>query len=608
VLATIAIVTAAWWATRTSTTRPVLIAPMIGGLDNCLFIDQPDAPRIDPRYRAGCEGPNGSAAQLVEDSLAKLEPAGMSNPTFPLGYTLFVPLLRLLEPGPDGSWTADKAAARRIARTVQSVNRPVVLYLFSDHFSTGARAEAVLARDPANFLQSADGPLPVDAYYGAPLYPWSFVRFDNGITRSREMAMRAVIDAVCELPPRAQEHVFGVTVLGETHHLFPHFETGMGYRSPYVITDYSPESRKGFERYLERQFASITQLNQKLGSDYRSFSEVEPPSKDIRTQKLTRFEEHIDSFADGVLPVEGWLFATGGDKGGKAGDPPAWVRIYRDGVQVGRVQAHLGRQDVLAAHPEFGTADVGWHLDLRFSDWQPGVHRIDVMAEREDGSLVRLASRQVSVVDRHQSTPTLVPSAKLPSFQVNDAGILAHVDQPVDGASYFYNPLVPYWDSFREQQVRDYLAHFGAIAGGSCIPANKIYSHQIVPFVNPGWDMTKFGVGSDLAVPAGMGLGVSLYGEATYGSTFLDWFSRSGRHRYGITEFHPLKAMSPEQLSALLQRHRTNGLQFLSFFLKGAGTGDQNSQGANPFVFDPANPQFGSDVLFRSMQTVLRSH
>ncbi len=580
---------------------------MIGGLDNCLFVDQPDAPRVDPRYRAGCEGPNGSAAQLVEDSLEKLEPAGTSNPEFPLGYTLFVPLLRLLEPAPDGSWTVDMAAARRIARTVQSVDRPVVLYLFSDHFSTGARAEAVLARDQANFLQSPDGPLPVDAYYGAPLYPWSFARFDNGITHSRELAMRAVIDAVCELPQRAQQHVFGVTVLGETHHLFPHFESGMGYGSPYVISDYSPASQRKFKEYLERQFGSIAQLNQKLGSDYRSFAEVEPPSKDIRTQKLTRFEEHIDSFADGVLPVEGWLYASE-DAGRRKLGAPAWVRIYRDGVQVGRVQAHLGRQDVLAAHPEFGTADVGWHLDLRFADWPPGVHRIDVMAERSDGSLVRLASRQVSVVDRHQSTPTLQPSAKLPAFQESAAGVLAHVDQPVDGASYFYNPLVPYWNLFREQQVRDYLTHFQAIAAGACIPADKIYSHQIVPFVNPGWDMTKFGIGSDLAVPATMGLGVSLYGEAAYGISFLDWYVQSGRHRYGITEFHPLKAMTSGQLGALLERHRAHGLKFLSFFLRGAGTGDQNSQGGNPFVFDPANLQFGSDVLFRSMQTVLGSH
>jgi hypothetical protein len=33
---------------------------------------------------------------------------------------------------------------------------------------------------------------------------------------------------------------------------------------------------------------------------------------------------------------------------------------------------------VLAAKPEFGRANVGWRHDLDFSQWPPGIHRIDL--------------------------------------------------------------------------------------------------------------------------------------------------------------------------------------------------------------------------------------
>ncbi|MCB2033678.1 MAG: hypothetical protein KDF57_10335, partial [Ottowia sp.] len=198
-------------------------------------------------------------------ALHALGPRRSADGDFSVGYTLLVPLLNLFEPDGHGGWQVDALAVGRIARTVAQVNRPVVLYLFSTHFSERAPIEPVLAQDPANLAASPAGPLPVDHYLGGPLYPWSIARTDNGITQRREQAIEAVAGALCALPPAARGRIVSINVLGEVHHLYPDFEAGMGYGSPYVLTDYSAASRQGFARYLRQRFGSVQALNAYLG-------------------------------------------------------------------------------------------------------------------------------------------------------------------------------------------------------------------------------------------------------------------------------------------------------------------------------------------------------
>ena len=52
----------------------------------------------------------------------------------------------------------------------------------------------------------------------------------------------------------------------------------------------------------------------------------------------------------------------------------AWVHVYRNGTFVGKTRVNQGRQDVLAAKPEFGDANTGWQLDLDFRLLPPGEH------------------------------------------------------------------------------------------------------------------------------------------------------------------------------------------------------------------------------------------
>ncbi len=107
-------------------------------LDACLLApsDRPQTPL--PAWQQACVGSNGSASHLVESTLQDLQPKGRMRQDWQLGYTLKVPVLALLkQDGP--KWTVDTQAIDRIMRTVRDNPRPLVLYLFSTHFSDKAR-------------------------------------------------------------------------------------------------------------------------------------------------------------------------------------------------------------------------------------------------------------------------------------------------------------------------------------------------------------------------------------------------------------------------------------------------------------------------------------
>ena len=576
--------------------QPLLLAPAIGGLNACLEMAAPEHP-----LEAACTGPQGSAAARVEQALHALGPRRSADGDFTVGYTLLVPLLNLFEPDGHGGWQVDALAVGRIARTVAQVNRPVVLYLFSTHFSERAPIEPVLAEDPANLAASPAGPLPVDHYLGGPLYPWSIARTDNRITQRREQAIEAVAGALCALPPAARGRIVGINVLGEVHHLYPDFEAGMGYGSPYVLTDYSAASRQGFARYLRQRFGSVQALNAYLGARFGDFAQVEPPAKDIRRQPLDHYWQHIDATAAGSVPVGGWVH--------DAALPPgatAWVRVYLNGALAARVPAHFVRQDVADAKPELGTARVGWRYDLRYAGLPAGRHRIDVALERATPAgprLLQLGTRHVAVMDRSQAAPRPVPLTEpLPPMAQPDARVAFWLDSPADDQSLYYNPLVPLWHAFREQQVVAYLEHFDQLLGHGCLAGVPRNTQQIYPAEQAGWDESRFASAQSLRPFGHLGLGINLYGEATWDGSFFDWLARSRQPGYSVTEFHPLRAMSATELRQVLERHREHGARTLSFFLHPPGA---DGSVPNPFALDPANPAHGSDALYRAMQQVL---
>lgn len=596
----------------TSNSGPLLLAPLVGVNDTCIELASGAAAlpgRAEASPAQTCSASAGSAAPLIEATLAQLLPVtaeGHKAGNFVLGYTLAVPLLTLFERGP-GGWQIDTERLTRVTRTLAQSQRPAVLYLFSTHFSAGSELETELAADSRNLAYTRDGPLPTSRYYGAPLYNWSVARTNNPLTQRRDQAMAAVLAALCQLPDAQRARVKAITLMGETHQLFPDFEAGMGFAHPYHITDYSAASVQGFQAYLRQQFGTLAQLNRSFGSDYASFGDVMPPSRDIRAEPLQRYTEHLDAFAHGTLPVAGWAYVPPSAARQAATGAAPWVHVFRNGVFIAKVRADRGRQDVAQAVPQVQGADTGWRFDLDFRHLTPGLHRIDVFLEQRPGELTAIGSRQIAIMDARQQTPTLGPQQTLPRSVPMRGGVRAHLDQPTDQASYYFNPLVPFWHAFRNQQVADYLAHFSQQVGRSCLARVPRYTHQIVPFSNPGWDANKFAIDQSLQTRGSLRLGVSLYGDAAYGARFAAWLRATGDQRYGVTEFHPLRALNPQQLRSVLNTHAADGAQFLSFFLEPRWQGALVPRAAhNPFSLDPDNPEFGSDVLYQSMQQILR--
>jgi hypothetical protein len=583
---------------------PMLLAPMIGVIEPCIAA-RADADTDSNGLRNSCTGPDGSAAALVESTLSALQARDTATASpYPLGYTLPVPLLQLFRSTPQG-WRLDDEMVGRLVRTVRDADRSLILYLFSTHFATDAPLEKALAQDPANLAQTRDGPLAQGKYYDSAINNWSFARTDTELTARRVQATQALLGEICRLPAQHIAKIQGVTLLGELHHLFPDFEAGMGFNAPYRVTDYSPASVAGFQQYLRGQFPSIAQLNRVLKADYASFDAVQPPSRDIRTEPLQRYTEHMDSFAQGSLPISGWAHVP--PRAEATTQHMSWVpqvHIYRNGVFIGKTAVNQGRQDVLAAKPEFGDANTGWRLDMDFRTLPAGQHRLDMYVEHQPGRLQPLGTRTIAVMDRTQSTPQPQPlRAPLPAGAPPNAQVQSHIDQPVDQTAYYFNPLAPLWHAYRQQQVVSYLKFFNGVVNQSCLAGTPHYTHQIIPFTNPSWDANKYAIDASLK-PMGDGirLGVSLYGDATYGNTFGRWLAQTAHPGYGVTEFHPLKALDATAMQQMLSQHAARGAQFVSFFMEPRWQGQRVPRPHNIFSFDPENAQFGSDQLYRALQ------
>jgi hypothetical protein len=578
--------------------RPLLLAPMIGVVEPCIFARHPGAGARPDDLALTCTRPEGSAAPLVEATLSALAPAAR-GPGWELGYTLPIPLLKLFRAeGKD--WVIDREAVARFARTLRDTDRPAIVYLFSTHFGVQAPIEEALQADPRNLAVTPDGPLPRDSYYGADIFNWTFASTDTDITRRRAQAMRAVLAEVCQLAPEQRANIRGITLLGELHHLFPQFQTGMGFGARYRVTDYSEASKAGFRAFLQRKYGDIEQLNRAVGGAWTSFDQVEPPAGDIRSAPGIDLTAHIDSYAHGTLPVTGWAYVKRDPN-----QPAPRVRIYRNGAWIGSAAVGLGRQDVLQALPELGTADTGWRFDLDFRGLEPGLHRLDAFLEERPGDLVHLATRRIAIMGRGQQAPQALPEQALPASRPAGPTLKAYVDLPADQSSYYYNPLVPLWHAWRNQQVVAYLEYFAAIVKESCLAGTDLYTHQIIPFSNPGWDENKYAIDASLQKLPRLRLGVSLYGEPTYGASFTDWFKASGQSSYGVTEFHPMKAMNAAQFGQMLDRHAADGATFISFFLEPRWNGALVARGHNIFSLAPENPRFGSDQLYRAAQGAL---
>ena len=513
---------------------PFLIAPTVEGVLLCdEAVADPQILRMDAAL-ALCRQKKKNGAPALTRLLDTLEPGGPQGQV-QVGYTLTVQLLSLYRKPvkPRKDWQIDTEQVNALLRLIGQVERPVVLYLAADHFDSLGPIVEELRHDPANLMQLRDGkPLEL-GYFGYRIMPWT-MQTDLAIpvNHYRTLALQYIAQRIKALPKPVQNRIAAITLAGELHHMYPDFENGMGRYQDIQVTDYSAASVAGFRQWLQQRYQSIADFNARTGLAYASFGAVPAPSKDIRKEKLTAFAEHYDAFADGILPLAGWLW-----------DPQATIEqldLYVDGRRIGPVPRGLNRLDVYRAEDSIRSPNVGYRYDFDYSALPPGRHAAQIVAETKKGrhalaevEFVVVARDQSRTLQREPATVARLKSAKAL------AGVRSWLDLPRAGQDLYFNPLARDWNLYRNHQVQQFLAAFHQVAVRSGLPADKLYSHQILPRVNSSWNHQLFATDATIGGQTAWKQGLNMYGGSTDSDWVRSYLAQQKITDYGVPEFHP---------------------------------------------------------------------
>ncbi len=580
--------------------QPLIIAPTVEGIYLC------DEAVADKKIRtlkeayAFCRKRGMDGATAVTRLLDTLEPGGPKG-SVQIGYTATLQLLDLYHRTGKG-WEIDDSKVDSFLNVIRKIPRPVVVYFPADHFDSLGPIVEDLRKTPENLMQLRDGkPLQLD-YFGYSILPYTLATNPEiPVNHYRFKALEHVAKKIQELPLPVQNRIVAYTLAGELHHMFPDFENGMGAYSDIRVTDYSPESIEGFRQWLRTHYRDIQRFKAQTGLDYASFDVIPAPSKDIRKEKLGSFGEHYDAYADGTLPVAGWLW-----------DPAQIVdkiNLYVDGKLVGPMARSLNRLDVYRAVDEITNPNTGFRRDIDFSKLKPGPHVAQVVVLSK-GRRYKMADVDFVVVPRDQSSPPpgLEPRRLgwMPAFTALERkGVRSWLDMPPPLQDVYYNPLARDWNHYRESQVFNFLKTFHERALKAGLPAAKLYSHQIIPDVNPSWNPQLFASTQTLDGKAPWKQGLNMYGGAT-NSDWLRGFMKQHQigSGYGAPEFNPQQWKLDGTHLAALKAHYDAGATFISPYyfsvinqrFKGAA-----EHGVNRMELSPDNPKDGSDKFYKAI-------
>ncbi|WP_311222521.1 MULTISPECIES: hypothetical protein [unclassified Acidovorax] len=580
-----------------SITHPKLwVVPAIEGLQLCdAAVNDPNISNLEIAY-AKCKELKDDGAAAVTRLLDTLEPGGPKG-NVQVGYTATLQLLDLYRQTPKG-WEIDEDKVNAFFRTVEKIRRPVVLYLSSSHFDSQGPITHELRKDPRNVMQLKDGkPLEL-GYFGYSIVPYTLLPDATiPVNKYRFEALRYVAKRIRALPAAVQQRVVAITLAGELHQMFPDFENGMGAYSDIKVTDYSPGSVAGFRTWLERKYGTVGRMKAQTGLGYTAFNVIDPPSKDIRKEPLTMFGDHYDAFADGTLPLSGWLW-----------DPLKKITrldLYVNGKRVAEVPYGLNRLDVYRAEAAITSANTGFRYDLDYSRMPAGKHRTQIIAETATGRF-QLAERDFVVVSRDQSRVSDKIPGSVTGLKEADKleGVRSWLDLPKSLQDVYFNPLARDWNEYRETQVRDFLSAFNDVALKAGLPADKLYSHQIMPQVNSTWNPQLFAVGSSMASDVSWKQGLNMYGGAADSAWVRKFLADRKITGYGVPEFNPQQWKTKGVHLAALQSHLQGGARFVSPYyfsvipekFKGAA-----QHGVNRMEIGPNNPADGSDAFYQAI-------
>ncbi len=542
---------------------------------------------------------DGSAG--VTRVLDRLEPGGPRGQV-QVGYQATLQLLSLYQRS-GKEWVIDEKKLDAYLRVLTRVRRPVVVYLAADHFDTQGPLVDELVKDTRNLMLLANGKPALSNYFGYRIVPYTLQSDETiAVNHYRYAALRHVAKRLNALPAAVRQRIVAITLAGELHHMFPDFEGGTGKFEDMQVTDYSADSVAGFRRWLAQRYGSLPKFNAGTGFSFASFDQVPAPARDIRKVRLASFAEHYDAFADGLLPVAGWLW-----------DPQRQIGqldLYIDAQPAGPVPRDFNRLDVYRAVEEVTSPNVGFRRDFDFSQLPAGKHLAQVVAQTPAGRYL-VGQVEFVLVPRDQSAVKPLKASALERLRpVSElAGVKAWLDLPRSLQDVYFNPLARDWNQYRAGQVRGFMARFYQEALAAGLPADKLYSHQILPAVNSSWNGQLFSAEQTLAAGLPWKAGVNLYG----GATDSDWVRRFMAQRqitdYGVPEFNPQQWKRPGAALQAMKSHYLGGARFISpYYLSVIPDRFKGGvkHGANAMELRTDNTRDGSDQFYQAITEFAR--
>lgn len=575
---------------------PLLIAPMIGGTKICAgSIKHMTAQQTAADLIRYCEQTGETSAAMIRQKLDELEPGGAKG-QYQIGYTLGIPILSLYEEKTPGQWTLNTKEINRLVQLVQAVQRPVVIYIMLNHFDSDSRLARVLAKQPQNLMQLQNHQTPMTNYFDSAVIPFTLCSEETiPVNQFRLRGMEAILKALWHSPAKSLIHA--VTLGGELHHLFPDFETGAGRFEDIAITDYSLCSIRQFREALKKQFGTIEQLNQFLGTNYRKFDQVNLPRENFRQKNITTVVAHMDSYAHGEVPLFGWLAESQQQRYDA-------IEILVDGKVIGQATMGLNRLDVYQAVREIDTPNTGFAYTLDYRKLAAGAHQIQVRVKQNNRYFLMkyftlTVAKTLGEFNQSKAAPPPAEKNPWPVLQAKYA-----FDHPKGTTlTVLYNPLADLFNQFRQRQVEQFLVTLFEKAKAVGLPAEKLYAHQILPRVNASWNPLLFGTDQTLRGQSPYRVGVNLYGGATK-SAFVT--KMIGGRPYGVPEFHT-QQQKQGRVPALtaFRTHYAQGAVFISpYYLSLLPKKMEAASAHAQFRLAPENAAYGSNYLYEAMRQI----
>lgn len=574
---------------------PMFITPLIEGIGYCdEAMEQPNIDSVDKAIQWCINNGYDSSGPLGR-TLESIEPGGAKGQV-QVGYEVGISLLALYDKQ-DGEWKINEDKLNVIINTIINLDRPVIIYLMANHFDTKGALPSELSKNPDNLMLLKNGEPPFDDYFGNSVIPFTLLTDESiPVNHYRFEALRFIGKKISELPDEVKDRIVAVTLVGEVHHLYSDFTNGAGQFDDIMVTDYSPKSIEVFQKWLERKYKTIEILNNEFGSDFKDFSEIIPPSKNVHNEKLNFYTEHYDSYAAGNMTISGWMW-----------DPKSLVDkliLYIDGKGVGEISQGYSRLDVYRAIDEVTDPNTGFKYIYDYRNLNPGRHLMQVVAQSKD-ELYLMAQAEFVVVDRYQRTPTEMPEIQTEFANFDELiGVKHWLDYPKPLASLYYNPLARDWNEYRDEQITTFMEFFYTLAVDSGIPKEKLYSHQILPMINSSWNDQLFMGLQSIESDALYKLGVNLYGGATNNKIVKQFLQEHEILEYGVPEFHIQQWKSKDVAIKALEFHFQEGAKFLSpYYISiipdSLKPFEKNS--LQIFNIRPDNDLEGSNILYDSI-------